>query len=110
MPPPRKKGRAGSDIHQCRLVITVRNPFAPNDTCVRSAGQLKGEFTNAKPHCLAPPGSSLKRPFTHCLVPVNAFKIEPKDGTIYLKGVVSRKKQLIPPLMEAAQMIGSDYV
>ena len=41
---------------------------------------------------------------------VNAFKIEPKDGTIYLEGVVSRKKQLIPPLMEAAQMIGSDYV
>lgn len=41
---------------------------------------------------------------------VNAFKIEPKDGTIYLKSVVSRKKQLIPPLMEAAQMIGSDYV
>ncbi|MDY2754617.1 putative manganese-dependent inorganic diphosphatase [Lachnospiraceae bacterium SGI.066] len=41
---------------------------------------------------------------------VNAFKIEPKDGTIYLKGVVSRKKQLIPPLMEAAQMIDSDYV
>ena len=41
---------------------------------------------------------------------VNAFKIELKDGTIYLKGVVSRKKQLIPPLMEAAQMIGSDYV
>ena len=33
-----------------------------------------------------------------------------QDGTIYLKGVVSRKKQLIPPLMEAAQMIGSDYV
>ena len=41
---------------------------------------------------------------------VNAFKIEPKDGTIYLKGVVSRKKQLIPPLMEAAQMSGGDYV
>ena len=41
---------------------------------------------------------------------VNAFKIEPKDGTIYLKGVVSRKKQLIPPLIEAAQMIGIDYV
>ena len=41
---------------------------------------------------------------------VNAFKIEPQDGTIYLKGVVSRKKQLIPPLMEAAQMIGGDYV
>lgn len=41
---------------------------------------------------------------------VHAFKIEPQDGTIYLKGVVSRKKQLIPPLMEAAQMIGGDYV
>ena len=41
---------------------------------------------------------------------VTAFKIAPKDGPIYLKGVVSRKKQLIPPLMEAAQMIGSDYV
>ncbi|MBU5482160.1 putative manganese-dependent inorganic diphosphatase [Blautia sp. MSJ-19] len=41
---------------------------------------------------------------------VNAFKIEPQDGTIYLEGVVSRKKQLIPPLMEAAQMIGGDYV
>ena len=41
---------------------------------------------------------------------VNAFKMEPKDGTIYLKGVVSRKKQLIPPLMEAAQMSGGDYV
>ena len=42
---------------------------------------------------------------------VNAFKIEPKDGTIYLKTTfLPRKKQLIPPLMEAAQMIGSDYV
>ena len=41
---------------------------------------------------------------------VNAFKMQPENGTIYLKGVVSRKKQLIPPLMEAAQMIGSDYV
>ena len=41
---------------------------------------------------------------------VNAFKIVPKDGTIYLKAVVSRKRQLFPPLMEAAQMIGSDYV
>ena len=40
---------------------------------------------------------------------VSAFKMEPKDGTIYLKGVVSRKKQLIPPLMEAAQMAG-EYV
>ena len=41
---------------------------------------------------------------------VNAFKMHPENGTIYLKGVVSRKKQLIPPLMEAAQMSGSDYV
>ena len=39
-----------------------------------------------------------------------AFNMEPKDGVFDLKGVVSRKKQLIPPLMEAAQMIGSDYV
>ena len=41
---------------------------------------------------------------------VNAFKMQPENGTIYLKGVVSRKKQLIPPLMEAAQMSGNDYV
>ena len=41
---------------------------------------------------------------------VNAFKMQPENGTIYLKGMVSRKKQLIPPLMEAAQMSGSDYV
>ena len=41
---------------------------------------------------------------------VNAFKMQPENGTIYLKGVVSRKKQLIPPLMEAAQMRGGDYV
>ena len=40
---------------------------------------------------------------------VNAFKMQPENGTIYLKGVVSRKKQLIPPLMEAAQMQGGDY-
>ena len=40
---------------------------------------------------------------------VNAFKMQPENGTIYLKGVVSRKKQLIPPLMEAAQMSG-EYV
>ena len=39
-----------------------------------------------------------------------AFHMEPEDGVFDLKGVVSRKKQLIPPLMEAAQMIGSDYV
>ena len=36
---------------------------------------------------------------------VNAFKIEPKDGTIYLKGVVSRKKQLIPPTWKPGNMI-----
>ena len=38
----------------------------------------------------------------------NAFKMEPKNDAFYLEGVVSRKKQLIPPLMEAAQMSG-DY-
>ncbi len=38
-----------------------------------------------------------------------AFDIEPKEGTFILKGVVSRKKQLIPSLMEAAQLIQSDY-
>ena len=36
----------------------------------------------------------------------NAFKMEPQDDSFYLEGVVSRKKQLIPPLMEAAQMSG----
>ena len=36
----------------------------------------------------------------------NAFKMEPQDDAFYLEGVVSRKKQLIPPLMEAAQMSG----
>lgn len=40
----------------------------------------------------------------------NAFRTEPEDGTFHLSGVVSRKKQLIPPLMEAAQMAGSEYV
>lgn len=38
-----------------------------------------------------------------------AFHQEPENGTFYLKGVVSRKKQLIPALMEAAQIIESDY-
>lgn len=38
-----------------------------------------------------------------------AFHIEPENGTFYLKGVVSRKKQLIPALMEAGQLIESDY-
>lgn len=40
----------------------------------------------------------------------SAFRVEPVDGTLHLEGVVSRKKQLIPPLMEAAQMAGSEYV
>ena len=38
----------------------------------------------------------------------NAFKMEPENDAFYLEGVVSRKKQLIPPLMEATQMSG-DY-
>lgn len=38
-----------------------------------------------------------------------AFGIEPDKGSFYLKGVVSRKKQLIPALMEAAQMGQNEY-
>ena len=38
-----------------------------------------------------------------------AFGMEPEDGVFYLKGVVSRKKQLIPALMEAAQIGQGDY-
>ena len=38
-----------------------------------------------------------------------AFHLEPKDGAFHLEGVVSRKKQLIPAMMEAAQMSGADY-
>lgn len=38
-----------------------------------------------------------------------AFHMEPSEGTFHLKGVVSRKKQLIPSFMEAAQIIQSDY-
>ena len=38
-----------------------------------------------------------------------AFHMEPKDGVFVLKGVVSRKKQLIPALMEAAQAGQNDY-
>lgn len=38
-----------------------------------------------------------------------AFKLEPENGVFHLKGVVSRKKQLIPAMMEAAQMMISDY-
>ncbi len=38
-----------------------------------------------------------------------AFHMEPKNGVFDLKGVVSRKKQLIPALMEAAQVGQNDY-
>ena len=38
-----------------------------------------------------------------------AFHMDPVDGTFDLKGVVSRKKQLIPALMEAAQAGLNDY-
>ena len=38
-----------------------------------------------------------------------AFHMVPKDGVFDLKGVVSRKKQLIPALMEAAQAGQNDY-
>ena len=38
-----------------------------------------------------------------------AFHVDPVDGTFDLKGVVSRKKQLIPALMEAAQAGQNDY-
>ncbi len=38
-----------------------------------------------------------------------AFHKEPSDGSFFLEGVVSRKKQLIPGLMEAAQVLENDY-
>ena len=38
-----------------------------------------------------------------------AFKMAPENGSFHLKNVVSRKKQLIPPMMEAAQLIGTEY-
>ena len=38
-----------------------------------------------------------------------AFKTAPENGTFHLKGVVSRKKQLIPALMEAAQILQNDF-
>ena len=34
-----------------------------------------------------------------------AFEVEPKDGMAILPGVVSRKKQIIPPLMATLQNI-----
>lgn len=39
----------------------------------------------------------------------NAFRMEPVDGAFHLAGVVSRKKQLIPALMEAAQLGNGEY-
>lgn len=39
----------------------------------------------------------------------SAFKMEPVEGAFHLEGVVSRKKQLIPALMEASQLNGADY-
>ena len=38
-----------------------------------------------------------------------AFHIEPEGDCFVLKGIVSRKKQLIPAMMEAAQIMASDY-
>ena len=38
-----------------------------------------------------------------------AFQQEPEDGSFQLKGVVSRKKQLIPAMMEAAQIMANDF-
>ena len=38
-----------------------------------------------------------------------AVHLDPVDGALPLKGVVSRKKQLIPALMEAAQAGQNDY-
>lgn len=38
-----------------------------------------------------------------------AFKMDPVDGVFHLEGVVSRKKQLIPALMEATQLSNADY-
>ena len=37
-----------------------------------------------------------------------AFNMKPDNGSFHLKGVVSRKKQLIPAMMEAAQILQSD--
>ena len=34
-----------------------------------------------------------------------AFGIEPRDNTLFLPGVMSRKKQIIPPLSEAVKCI-----
>ena len=39
----------------------------------------------------------------------SAFHIEPEDGVFMLPGVVSRKKQIIPAMMEAAQLMTNEY-
>ena len=39
-----------------------------------------------------------------------AFKIKPKNGSFLLPGVVSRKKQLIPAMMEAIQIMQNDIM
>ncbi len=39
-----------------------------------------------------------------------AFHKEPKDGSFILPGIVSRKKQLIPAMMKAAQLLNSEIV
>lgn len=38
-----------------------------------------------------------------------AFQKEPENGVFHLEGVVSRKKQLIPAMMEAIQLSQSDF-
>ena len=38
-----------------------------------------------------------------------AFQQEPEDECFHLKGVVSRKKQMIPAMMEAAQVMANDF-
>ena len=38
-----------------------------------------------------------------------AFRQEPEDKCFHLKGVVSRKKQMIPAMMEAAQIMANDF-
>ena len=38
-----------------------------------------------------------------------AFHQDPEDGCFHLNGVVSRKKQMIPAMMEAAQIMANDF-
>ena len=40
---------------------------------------------------------------------MTAFGIEPENDVFKLPGVMSRKKQLIPALMSAAQTMETDY-